>query len=229
MAFELEDIVPFGRSFAEYRAMFALDEADLGRTILDCGGGPAAFNAELTRNGGAVVSADPVYAFDDDAIRTRIDEVVPDLVAKLEANRDKFRWDRSGSPGELVALRQTAMDTFLADYPAGRRQGRYVVGALPELPFPEGRFDLALVSHLLFLYGEHLDRAFHLEALRELTRLAGEVRVFPLTDLNARPSPHLEPVRRALDEHGLESEVVAVDYESQKGANRMLRIRRRTG
>ncbi|MFB6359631.1 MAG: hypothetical protein ABEJ96_11765, partial [Thiohalorhabdaceae bacterium] len=130
MSFNLTDIVPFGRSYAEYRAMFALDEADLAGRILDCGGGPAAFNAELTRNGGTAVAVDPIYAFDAAAIRARIDEVVPDMVAKLAANRDKFRWDRSGSPAQLVALRQAAMDTFLADYPSGCREGRYVAGAL---------------------------------------------------------------------------------------------------
>lgn len=224
MAFELTDIVPFGRSYAEYRSMFALEQADLTGRILDCGGGPAAFNAELTRNGGTTVAVDPIYAFDAAAIRARIDEVVPDMVAKLEANRDKFRWDRSGSPEELVALRQAAMDTFLADYPAGRREGRYVAGALPELPVEADGFDLALVSHLLFLYGDHLDRDFHLQALRALAERAREVRVFPLTDLNAQPSPYVEPVRRALAAEGMDSEVVTVDYESQKGANQMLRI-----
>jgi len=232
MAFRLETIVPFGRSFAEYRAMFALGEGDLAGTLLDCGGGPAAFNAGLTRRGGAVVSADPLYACEAGAIRARIGEVIPAMLAKLEANREKFRWDRSGSPEELVDLRRAAMDTFLADYAAGRRAGRYVAAALPGLPFRAGRFDLALVSHLLFLYGDHLGRDFHLRALRELAALAGEVRVFPLTDLDARPSPHLEPVRRALEARGLASEVVRVDYESQKGADTMLRIaanRRRDG
>lgn len=113
---------------------------------------------------------------------------------------------------------------ILADYPAGSREGRYVAGSLPELPTAADGCDLALVSHLLFLYGDHLDQDFHLQALRALTWRAREVRVFPLTDLNARPSPYVEPVRRALAAEGIESEVVTVDSESQKGANRMLRI-----
>ena len=224
MSFDLTDIVPFGRSYEEYRAMFDLDEADLAGRLLDCGGGPAAFNAELSRSGGTAVSVDPIYAFDAAAIRARIDEVVPNMVAKLEANRDKFRWDRSGSPAELVALRQAAMDAFLADYPAGCREGRYVAGALPDLPADAKGCDLALVSHLLFLYGDHLDLDCHLQALRALAGRAREVRIFPLTDLNARPSPYVEPVRRALATEGMESEVVTVDYESQKGANQMLRL-----
>ncbi|HKJ86944.1 MAG TPA: SAM-dependent methyltransferase, partial [Gammaproteobacteria bacterium] len=196
MSFDLQEIVPFGRSYTEYVAMFALEEADLSGRLLDCGGGPAAFNAELNRRGGAVVSADPLYGYEAEAIRARIDEVVPEMMVQLERNRDKFRWDRSGSPEELVALRQSAMDAFLADYPEGLREGRYVDAALPELPFGKGRFDLVLVSHLLFLYSDHLDAAFHLRALQELAHLAGEVRVFPLADLDGQPSRHLDPARR---------------------------------
>ena len=41
--------------------MFALEEKELGGRILDCGAGPASFNAELTEKGGAVVSCDPLY------------------------------------------------------------------------------------------------------------------------------------------------------------------------
>ena len=228
MAFELSDIVPFGRSSAEYLSMFALDEADLAGRILDCGAGPAAFNAVLTRNGGTAVSIDPLYAFDASAIRARIDEVVPEMVTKLHANRDRFRWDRSGSPEELVAVREAAMDIFLADYPDGLTEGRYVTGALPNLPESADGFDLALVSHLLFLYSDHLSREFHIQSLRTLAQRAGEVRIFPLTDLNARRSPHVEPVRQLLEAEGMSSEVVTVDYESQKGANQMLRIRKAT-
>jgi len=226
MAFELSDIVPFGRSYAEYLSMFALDEADLAGRILDCGAGPAAFNADLTRNGGTAVSIDPIYAFDAAAIRARIDDVVPDMIAKLEANRDKFRWDRSGSPKALVTVRQAAMNRFLADYHHGLTEGRYIAGALPDLPDAADGFDLALVSHLLFLYSDHLSREFHVQSLRTLTERAREVRIFPLTDLDARPSPHVDPIRRILAAEGLENEVINVDYESQKGASQMLRIRK---
>ena len=44
MSFSLKQIVPWGRSFAEYVAMFALSGDDLGKRILGCGDGPAAFD-----------------------------------------------------------------------------------------------------------------------------------------------------------------------------------------
>jgi hypothetical protein len=49
--FTLDLIVPWGRSFDEYRQMFALTEADLGGRLVGCGDGPASFNAEATRRG----------------------------------------------------------------------------------------------------------------------------------------------------------------------------------
>ncbi len=47
--FTLDHVVPWGRSFEEYRAMFAIDDRDLDGGILGCGDGPASFNAEATR------------------------------------------------------------------------------------------------------------------------------------------------------------------------------------
>ena len=52
---------------------------------------------------------------------------------------------------------------------------------MPDLPFDDGAFDLALSSHLLFLYSEQFDLGFHVRALEEMLRVAAEVRVFPLS------------------------------------------------
>jgi hypothetical protein len=117
------------------------------------------------------------------------------------------------------------MDAFLADYEGGRSQGRYMEAALPSLPFENGRFGLALVSHLLFLYSAHLDFDFHLQGVLELLRVAREVRIFPLVDLDARPSPHLEGVMREGEARGFVCELRKVPYEVQRGADTMLRLR----
>ena len=75
------------------------------------------------------------------------------------------------------------MRAFLDDYVRGRTQGRYLAASLPDLPFGGGQFDLALCSHFLFLYTDQLSCAFHRQAVRELCRVAREVRIFPLLDL----------------------------------------------
>jgi hypothetical protein len=50
------------RSLAEYRAMFALSDADLRRRLLDCPGGAASLTAEVNSAGGDAIACDPVYA-----------------------------------------------------------------------------------------------------------------------------------------------------------------------
>jgi len=76
---ELEGVVPWGRSFAEYKKMFSLSANDLDRKILGCGDGPACFNAELTKAGGDVVSVDPIYQFNGQEIYSRINDVYPQV------------------------------------------------------------------------------------------------------------------------------------------------------
>ena len=58
---KLDDVVPLGRSFDEYRLMFQLSETDLDKNIIGVADGPACVNAELTELGKNYVSMDPVY------------------------------------------------------------------------------------------------------------------------------------------------------------------------
>jgi len=225
IGFTLDKVVPWGRSYDEYVSMFGLSEADLGLRILGCGDGPAAFNAGLTGRGGRIVSIDPVYAFDAGQIRGRIAETYETVMTQLRRNRDDFVWSVIPSVEELGKLRMAAMETFLADLDAGKQAGRYLPGELPELPFADGEFDLALSSHFLFLYSDHLSAQFHLEALREMLRVANEVRVFPLVTLANALSPHLQLVTEQLENLGFSVEAKRVPYEFQRGGNEMLVIR----
>ena len=95
---------------------------------------------------------------------------------------------------------------------------------LPKLPFGDGEFDVALCSHFLFLYSEQLSADFHCRAIKEMCRVAGEARVFSLLTLDRRMSPHLGEVYEYLESVGLEFEVKTVDYEFQRGGNKMLRV-----
>ena len=223
----LEHVVPWGRRYAEYAAMFDLTDADLrGRRVLGCGDGPASFNAEATALGYDVVSCDPIYAFTAADIRRRVDETYGPMMAQVREQAGHFVWgDAVRSPEHLGELRMGAMERFLADLPAGTRAGRYAAASLPNLPFADNAFDLAVCSHLLFLYSEQLSGAFHAAAVRELCRVAREVRVFPLLDLAGERSRHLEAVRDALPP-GLTWELRRVGYEFLRGANETLIIRR---
>ena len=119
-----------------------------------------------------------------------------------------------------------AMQTFLSIYQQGRMDGGYLAEAVPSFSLPEGAFDLAVCSHLLFLYSDHLDLGFHIEAITELCRVSGEARIFPLLQLGATPSPHVRPVSEHFRAEGYEVAQVPVSYEFQRSGNQMLRIRK---
>ncbi len=202
--------------------MFALDEADLKRSLLGCGDGPASFQIECRKYGGQVVSCDPLYQFFPAQIRRRVYDVAPEVLRQTTLNRGGFVWDDIASSRELGQLRFSSMRRFLHDYRAPG--SRYIAAALPHLPFRADAFDLALCSHFLFLYSQQLSLGFHLAALREMLRVAGEARVFPLLALDARPSPHLAPVMEQLRAEGFIAKIQRVDYEFQRGGNEMLRV-----
>ena len=224
MPLSLDRVVPWGRTLDEYERMFTLTEADLNRSILGCGDGPASFNADWTALGGNVVSLDPLYAFSAADIERRVHETYDIILRGVRENLDDFVWTDITSPEALGERRLTAMRRFLEDYKIGKREGRYLEAELPSLPFADQQFDLALVSHLLFLYSEQLSFDFHRAALFELCRVAREVRIFPLLGLGNVPSPHLEPLIAELTRFGFTCERVSVDYEFQKGGHAMLRV-----
>ena len=226
MAFELNEIVPWGRNYDEYVHMFGLTDTDLQTTILGCGDGPASFNAEATELGCRVISVDPVYRFTAAQIHHRIGEVKQEVMKNTWANQSQFRWTYFKTPDDLEQCRLAAMDRFLEDFEKGKTEGRYLEGELPHLPFADAAFNLAVVSHLLFLYSGLMNTELHIAAIEELLRVCKEVRIFPLLDLSAQPSPHVKPVIDAL-RNDWETRIVKVDYEFQIGGDEMLVIRRK--
>ena len=156
MSIQYKDIVPWGRNFDEYSRMFNLTESELRLRLLGCGDGPASFNVECNERGGRVISIDPLYHFRLDEIETRIAETYEDVIRQTRANQDKFIWTDISSPDELGRIRMEAMKQFLASYEDGKANGKYVPGELPELPFADQSFEIALCSHFLFLYTDNL-------------------------------------------------------------------------
>ncbi len=225
MAMVLEKVVPFGRSRDEYIQMFDLSAADLERRILGVGDGPASFNAEMQAHGQTMISVDPVYQFTGAEIRQRFDAVVDGIINQVKATPQDWVWSYHASADELRASRVRAMDGFLADYDLGKAAGRYVVGELPQLPWPDQAFELVLCSHFLFLYSDHYDFDFHWRSLLEMLRLGQEVRIFPLLTLALQPSPYVEKIVAGLRDRGYSVTCETVPYEFQRGGNQMLRIR----
>ncbi len=226
MTITLEQVVPWGRSKDEYVRFFDLSASDMSSRIVGVGDGPASFGAELGVPGRFVVSCDPIYQFKAEELRQRIDATHDRLLAAVTANADLFVWNDIRSPEHLSEIRMAAMRRFLDDYAGPDRRGCYIAGALPCLPFADSAFDLALCSHLLFLYSEHLSYEMHLRSIIEMCRIAREVRIFPLIMLGNAPSPHFEPLLAELRGRHYKAEVRDVPYEFQKGGHRMLTVTR---
>jgi hypothetical protein len=225
MAIKLKEVVPWGRNADEYIRMFALTGSDLSRRILGCGDGPASFNTEMFERGHAVTSCDPLYDFSVPEIEARIAETYDTILDGLRKHPDKFVWNVFRDPEDLGASRMASMRRFLEDFPEGKSAGRYITASLPALPFSDNAFDLVLCSHFLFLYSAQLSYDFHRATVFELCRVAAEVRIFPVFDLDVKQSTHVEPLMSEVAAAGHAVELVQVPYEHQKGANKMLLIR----
>ena len=225
MSFKLENVVPWGRLMDEYVRMFDLTGDELKLNILDCAGGPASFNSEMTRQGYKVISCDPIYQFTTDEIEQRIQDTYQKIIDGVVVTYDKFVWQDIQSPEHLGQIRMAAMRQFLEDFPTGMHEGRYVTDELPNLSFNTGQFDLALCGHLLFTYSDQLSEDFHLASILEMCRVANEVRIFPLlVHFSGEISPLLQPIMNRLQELGYKVEIKQVPYEFQKGGNKLLKV-----
>ncbi len=224
MPYKYDEVVPWGRSMEEYIWMFNLTPENLKLKILGCGDGPASFNCEMTKLGYQVTSIDPLYQFTTKQIQERIKETYDNVIGQTYQNQEKFIWERILSVKALGELRMTSMKKFLSDFKKGKLEGRYIEARLPHLSFQNEEFDLALSSHLLFFYTDILTYDFHLKAISEMCRVAKEVRIFPLLNVNNVFSPYVGKIIDDLYRLGKKAKIETVPYEFQKRGNQMLKI-----
>ena len=223
MSIKVESVVPFGRSLNEYQKIFDLSEDDLSKNILGVGDGPASFNAEMLKRGHAVTSLDPLYELSGKEIQDRFYRMVDGVIQQVKSTSENWVWTYHKSPDDLRMNREEALRIFVNDFDLGRQQGRYRIGELPKLHGIQDRsYDLALCSHFLFLYSDHVDGNFHQMAIQEMLRVASEIRVFPLLTLAKEKSIYVEPIIQLLQSSGFKVGIRKVAYELQRGGNEML-------
>jgi len=220
MAFELEQVVPWGRSLEEYKSMFDLNIDDLQKKIISFGDGPASFNAEMNNN---VTSIDPIYQYSKHDIKKRIDETKDIVIAQLQANKESFVWNQIKDIEQLEHIRMTAMSNFLNDFEKGKIEKRYIYHELPQkTDFPDNHFELGLSSHFLLLYSQ-LGIEFHIASISEMLRVCNEIRIFPIVNLNAEESEVLQDILDYFSKEYI-CQITNVSYEFQKNGNQMLQI-----
>lgn len=215
------------RSYDEYVAMFDLASSDLAGAILDCSAGVAGFAAEAGRRGTRVTAVDPAYALGRDEL-ARLGKADLERGSAIAADHpDRFTFAWYGTPERRRSLRTRALAQFLPDLVM--HPERYVAGQLPQLPFGNSSFNLAVCSHLLFTWADQLGLDWHRAALLELCRVAGEVRIFPtLVQGPGEPVPFWDDLMSDLATAGLQTERRQVPYAFQVGGNTMLVITRPT-
>jgi hypothetical protein len=92
MATHFDQIVPWGRSYNEYCLMSNLSGQDSSGGVLDGGGGPASFTAEMSARGHRAVSVDPVYAYSSSEIRAQFEATAGPMLAQVRATPDDWTW-----------------------------------------------------------------------------------------------------------------------------------------
>lgn len=224
----LDRIMVTSRDFGEYLMMFGLDEQTiLTLDILDCPGGASDFAARLRERSGRVVSVDPLYGSSPDQVATTVSEDLNRGLARAVEALELYDFSWTDGLHRYVERRQRAAQRFLADFTEDRARGGhgYVDAALPNLPFPDSAFDLALVPNLLFTYADLFDRRWHLDAVRELMRVSAEVRIHPLAESTGMPYSELDLLRSELAEYGIRTEVLSSEYRLHRRDDRTMACR----
>jgi SAM-dependent methyltransferase len=222
---QIDDVVLLGRTYEEYAAYFDLGDGDLrGARVLDIGSGVGSFGAEARTRGYDVLGADPIYGVPADAIEPKCRDDLAEVVRQLPAIAHNYVWGGYYRDiADLERRRVAAYTRFLEDY--RERPEGYVRASLPDTGFAAQQFTLTLVSHLLFLYDAHLDYELHKRSLLELVRVtSGEVRIYPLTNLRAEPSPFVQRFLEDGERPPLHITRRKVPFEFLKGAQEMMVI-----
>jgi hypothetical protein len=229
--YQQEGVAMTCRSFQEYKDMFVLnDELLASGRILDVAGGASSFTAEAHKTGWDAIAVDPTYSqsLEEMALRGKLE--IDESTQKIEKMKDLFVWDYYGDTLQHCEGRQKSLQLMLNDYGKENARSRYVTGLLPSLPFSDNSFRLILCSHFLFLYEEQFDLEFHLSALQELIRVCqngGEIRVFPLFNLQAKPYSHLTELIEKLQNIKVEVKLLPTDFRFLPDAVTVLSIQKK--
>jgi hypothetical protein len=104
--------------------MFRLTDTDFEGSILDCGGGPSSFSAELFEREIMVRSIDPLYRYSGGEIVHRFMATLDDVICQVDRTPANWVWTYHGSSSGLRLNRIHEMRRFLADYNSQARSGR---------------------------------------------------------------------------------------------------------
>ncbi len=213
----------WGHTLTEYHRMFALAQEDMNKRIADVASGFSSFNKEMYEKHKHITSIDPAYALAAEELQAYFTAGLNNIIEQIQAQSSHFAWQEYHSLNNFAKLREKMLRDFMSDFQLGKNESRYLARSLPNLEFEDKQFELALCSYFLFTTHDS-DLEFHVNAISELCRIAGEARIFPLLDSHGEPSALVAPVILTLQQQNYGVEVKEVSYEFEKGGNAMLRV-----
>lgn len=221
----MRKLVLWGHHLDEYREMFDLKDKDLQYHILEYGSGVSAFNVEIQTRNPNVVSMDPLFNLDKATLSQTSLQIFNERTQQIIADKEAFDFQRYGDLQALIKYRRQGVQQFFEDYQNGLVEKRYrFLEDDINLPLADFTFDLALSSHYFFAEANDSELEWHIKAIKELARVAKEVRIFPLIDRFGQPSPLLGPVLLALQQANLGAEIRDVAYHLQPAGHALLRV-----
>jgi Methyltransferase domain len=227
----LDRIAFYGRTLGEYLLMFDINDiASLERynTILDCPSGASSFVAEAnSKYGIQAIGCDRLFDRDVETLSKWGEDDIEYVIQRVSTDPNLYKWDFYSSIEKLREYRELALQQFLLDYPTGIKEKRYIEAELPKLPFEDKSFDLVLSGHFLFTYSHKFDFSFILSSILELYRVCSrEVRIYPLQKSSLQPYEQMTELLFALEKSRIKYDIVPVQFEFQRGSNKMLLLRR---
>lgn len=207
----------------EYEQMFDLQPEDYQKSILDFPGSISSFNAEIYQHTKQVVSGDAIYGMDESKINVYAQRLIQLNREHLTRHADDILQHGKAALGPIFTMWDSNAQRFLADYHVGKEEQRYQQVLMPNLPYKNHQFQLALCSD--YVFNRHAQNDCRPEqVVAELCRVAEEVRIFPLLAENGEISEWLGPLMLDLQQRNYGIEVRQVAFENLKGGNAMLRV-----
>jgi len=224
MSITLDQVALVGRTYTEYKRMFAVTKESLeGKKVLDVAAGVSSFCAIGNAVGLNITAIDPAYYFMADEIETKAEEDLDTVLAKLAFNKSHYNWDFYHDIEGVRISRFKAYQTFLKDYQSNT--SNYIPGEVSKLPFEDKEFDTTLVSHLMFLYDHLFTEEEQIATFRELIRVTrNEIIIFPTKNLSGQNSKWVDLIIKNTEflEHTFRLE--KAQFEFQKGNSLRLRV-----
>lgn len=225
---DFDHILVIGRTYDEYNDMFLLDDIKPSDgKIMNVAGGVSSFTAEAADRGFTIFSGDPIYCLEPDTIEAKCENDIENSITNLTRLPHMFNW---GHPlrdiDHVRENRRKAYKAFLEDFRNNR--WRYLDACFPFTPFiAPDNFSLSLVSHLLFIYDNFINYEAHVKIIKELLRItSGEIRIYPLVNLQFQPSEIVEPIMNDPGFEGVSFEIRPSRYNFIKNADSMMVIRK---